>query len=306
MSTIIRTTRLTKQYGEQIAVHDLNMHVKQGEIYGFLGRNGAGKTTTIRMLLGLIKPTEGEIELFGQRLNAKPREILSRIGSMVEHPGFYENLTAYENLLINAKLMGVYKRNALEEALETVGLQEETKKLVGQYSMGMKQRLGIARAILHHPELLILDEPTNGLDPIGIKEMRKLIKSLAVERNITVLISSHILSEVEQLADQLGIIHEGKLLEEISIGELHKRNRKYIEFRVSNDNKAAMLLESQAGVHDYETHGDGLIRVYSRIGEQNKLNKMFVQNDIDVFKMTLHEDTLEDYFVKRIGGGTIG
>ncbi|NEZ41158.1 ABC transporter ATP-binding protein [Paenibacillus alvei] len=306
MSTIIRTTRLTKQYGEQIAVHDLNMHVKKGEIYGFLGRNGAGKTTTIRMLLGLIKPTHGDVEIFGERLTDKPKEILSRIGSMVEHPGFYENLTAYENLLINAKLMGVYKRNALEEALETVGLQEETRKLVGQYSMGMKQRLGIARAILHHPELLILDEPTNGLDPIGIKEMRKLIRSLAEERKITVLISSHILSEVEQLADQLGIIHEGKLLEEISIGELHQRNRKYIEFHVSNDNKAAMLLESQAGIHDYEIHDGGWMRVYSLVGEQYKLNKLFVQHDIDVYSMTVNEDTLEDYFVKRIGGGQIG
>lgn len=306
MSTIIRTTRLTKQYGEQTAVHDLNMHVERGKIYGFLGRNGAGKTTTIRMLLGLIKPTRGDVEIFGQRLTDKPREILSRIGSMVEHPGFYENLTAYENLLINAKLMGVYKRNALEEALETVGLQNETSKLVGQYSMGMKQRLGIARAILHHPELLILDEPTNGLDPIGIKEMRKLIKSLAEERNITVVISSHILSEVEQLADQLGIIHEGKLLEEISIGELHRRNRKYIEFRVSNDNKAAMLLEAQAGIHDYEIHDGGWIRVYALVGEQYKLNKLFVQHDIDVYSMTVNEDTLEDYFVQRIGGGKIG
>lgn len=234
------------------------------------------------------------------------KEILRRIGSTVSYSEFYENPTARENLLINAKLMGVYKKNAIEEALEIAGLQHETKKLVGQYSMGMKQRLGIARAILHHPELLILDEPTNGLDPIGIKEMRRLIKSLAEERSITILISSHILSEVEQLADRIGIIHAGKLLEEITFEELRKRNRKYLEFQVSNDNKAAMLLEKQFDIVDYEVLDEGKIRVYSHIGEQGKLNKAFVEHDIEVVKITMSEDRLEDYFIKLIGGGTIG
>ncbi|WP_409343199.1 ABC transporter ATP-binding protein [Paenibacillus sp. MBLB4367] len=305
-TTIIKTTGVTKAYGEQKAVDNLEMTVKQGQIYGFLGQNGAGKTTTIRMLLGLIKPTHGQIELFGESLQAKQKEILRRIGSVVEFSGFYENLTARENLLINAKLMGVHKRNAMEEALEIVGLQDETSKLVGKYSLGMKQRLGIARAILHHPELLILDEPTNGLDPIGIKEIRKLIKSLAVERNITILISSHILTEVEQLADHIGVIHKGKLLEEISFDELRKRNRKYLEFQVSNDNKAAMLLERHFQITDYEVHGEGNIRVYSHIGEQGKLNKLLVEHGIEVMKLTTSEDRLEDYFIRLIGGGTIG
>ncbi|WP_028544716.1 ABC transporter ATP-binding protein [Paenibacillus taiwanensis] len=306
MSSIIRTTNLTKLYGTKAVVDDLNVHVMQGQIYGFLGRNGAGKTTTIRMLLGLIKPTHGEIEIFGESLYTRQKEILRRIGSMVEHSGFYENLTARENLLINAKLMGVHKRNALADALEIVGLQHETSKRVGQYSMGMKQRLGIARAILHHPELLILDEPTNGLDPIGIKEIRKLITSLASERKITVLISSHILSEVEQLADYIGIIHEGKLLEEVSYEELRVRNRNYMEFKVSNDNKAAILLEQQCGIVDYEVHDEGHIRVYSQIGQQGRINQLFVEHGIEVSKITVSEDRLEDYFVKLIGGGTIG
>jgi len=179
INTIIKTTNLTKVYGNQKSVDNLNINVQQGEIYGFIGRNGAGKTTTIRMLLSLIKPTSGTIEIFGENLFQNQKDILSRIGSIVEVPGFYENLTAKENLLINAKIIGVHKKNAIEEALEIVGLQHETKKLVGKYSLGMKQRLGIARALLHYPELLILDEPTNGLDPIGIKEMRKLIHSLA-------------------------------------------------------------------------------------------------------------------------------
>ncbi len=303
---IIKTTNLTKVYGQQKSVDHLNITVNQGEVYGFLGRNGAGKTTTIRMLLGLIKPTSGQIELFGENLFKNQKGILRRIGSIVEVPGFYENLTARENLLINAKIIGVHKKNAIEEALEIVDLHHETKKLVGKYSLGMKQRLGIARALLHYPELLILDEPTNGLDPIGIKEMRILIQSLAKERNITIFVSSHILSEIEQLADHMGIIHEGKLMEEIAFENLRKRNRKYLEFQVSNDNKAAMLLESHFGISDYEVHDKGNIRVYSHLGNQGKLNKVFVENDIEVLKIKVSEDNLEDYFTKLVGGGAIG
>ncbi|PEB50207.1 bacitracin ABC transporter ATP-binding protein [Bacillus pseudomycoides] len=306
MNAIIKTTNLTKIYGKQKSVDNLNINVNQGEIYGFIGRNGAGKTTTIRMLLGLIKPTSGKIEIFGEDFFKNQKEILRRIGSIVEVPGFYENLTAKENLLINAKIIGVHKKNAIEEALEIVGLEHETKKLVGKYSLGMKQRLGIARALLHYPELLILDEPTNGLDPIGIKEMRKLIKSLAKERNITILISSHILAEVEQLVDHMGIIHEGKLLEETSLDALRKLNRKYLEFQVNDDNKATLLLEKQFHIFDYEVHDEGHIRVYSHFGQQGQINKLFVQNDIEVSKIMMSEDRLEDYFTKLVGGGTIG
>ncbi|WP_410985753.1 ABC transporter ATP-binding protein [Bacillus cereus] len=306
INTIIQTTNLTKIYGKQKSVDNLNINVNQGEIYGFIGRNGAGKTTTIRMLLGLIKPTSGKIEIFGEDFSNNQKEILRRIGSIVEVPGFYENLTAKENLLINAKIIGVHKRNAIEEALEIVGLEHETKKLVGKYSLGMKQRLGIARTLLHYPELLILDEPTNGLDPIGIKEMRKLIKSLAQERNITILISSHILAEVEQLVDRMGIIHEGKLLEEVSLDALRKTNRKYLEFQVNNDNKATMLLEKEFHIFDYEVHDEGNIRVYSHFGQQGQINRTFVQNDIEVLKIMISEDRLEDYFTKLVGGGTIG
>lgn len=258
------------------------------------------------MLLSLIKPTSGNIEIFGEDLFQNQKNILRRIGSIVEVPGFYENLTAKENLLINAKIIGIHKKNAIEEALEIVGLQHETKKLVGKYSLGMKQRLGIARALLHYPELLILDEPTNGLDPIGIKEMRKLIKSLAQERNITILISSHILAEVEQLVDRMGIIHEGKLLEEVSLDTLRKSNRKYIEFQVNNDNRATMLLENHLQIFDYEVHDEGNIRIYSHFGQQGYINRTFVLNDVDVLKMAMSEDRLEDYFTNLVGGGTIG
>jgi len=306
MSEIIKTTNLTKIYGQQKSVDHLNITVNKGEVYGFLGRNGAGKTTTIRMLLGLIKPSSGQIDIFGGSLFENQKEILRRVGSMVEVPGFYENLTARENLLINAKIIGIRKKNAIEEALELVDLHNESKKLVGKYSLGMKQRLGIARSLLHGPELLILDEPTNGLDPIGIKEMRRLIQSLAQERNITIFVSSHILSEIEQLADHMGIIHEGKLLEEVAFAELKNKNRKYLEFQVSNENKAVMLLENQFGIFDYEVHDEGNIRVYSHLGKQGKLNKVFVENDIEVLKINMSEDGLEDYFAKLVGGGAIG
>src|SRR5699024_1060288 len=178
--------------------------------------------------------------------------------------------------------------------------------LVGKYSFGMKQRLGIARALLHYPELLILHEPTNGLDPIGIKEIRSLIHSLARDRSITILLSSHILSEMGQLPDLMGLLHEEKLLEEIAFDKLRTRNRMYLEFQVSNDDKATMLLESHFGIYDYEVHDEGNIRVYSHLWKQGKLNKVFVENDIEVLKIKISEDNLEDYFTKLVGGGAIG
>ncbi|ASA26223.1 ABC transporter ATP-binding protein [Paenibacillus donghaensis] len=303
---MIRTVGLSKIYGQQKSVDNLNMTVRQGEIYAFLGRNGAGKTTTIRMLLGLIRPTAGQVELFGEPLTVRHKQNLSRIGSMVEIPGFYENLTARENLLINTRIMGTVRKNAIDEALELLDLHQQTRKLVGNYSLGMKQRLGIARALLHDPELLILDEPTNGLDPIGIREMRRLIRQLAHERKITILISSHILSEIEQLADRIGIIHEGRLLEEMDTAQIRSLSRRYLEFQVSDDNKAALLLEQHCGIMDYEVHPQGIIRIYSALDQQAQLNRLFVEQELDVYKLVMKEERLEDYFTKLVGGGTIG
>ncbi|MFB5677189.1 ABC transporter ATP-binding protein [Paenibacillus terreus] len=306
MEAVIRTQGLTKRYGSHTPVDHVNLTVRQGEIYGFLGRNGAGKTTTIQMLTGLVKPTSGQIEIFGDSLFANPKKVLRRIGSMIEVPGFYENLTAAENLQINARIMGIHKKNAIAEALEITGLQHETGKVVGNYSLGMKQRLGIARALLHYPELLILDEPTNGLDPIGIKEMRRLILHLAQERDITIFISSHILSEMEQLADRLGIIHGGKLLEELTMDELRSMNRKYVELQVSDDNRAVLLLEEHLGITDYEVQDGGVIRVYSHLDRISEINRELVRQGIDVMKLALSEDKLEEYFAKLVGGGPIG
>ncbi|MGF7185397.1 bacitracin transport system ATP-binding protein [Desulfitispora alkaliphila] len=306
MNAILKTINLSKHYGSQWAVHQLNMTVEKGEIYGFLGRNGAGKTTTIRMMLGLITPTEGQIEIFESNLKNNKKNILNRIGAIVEFSGFYPNLNAVENMEINARLMGIKKKQAIQEALEIVGLASEQTKLVGKYSLGMKQRLGIARAIVHHPELLILDEPTNGLDPIGIKEMRRLIKSLAEERDITILISSHILSEIEHLANRVGIIHQGVLLEEINMEKLKDANKRYLQVQVSNISKAVRLLETEFSISNYQVLDDEKLRIYDLGQSPAEINRMLVTNSVKVTELAMKQDNLEDYFVQLTGGGQIG
>ena len=239
---IIETENLTKKYGNQSSVSNLNIHVRQGRIYGLLGRNGAGKTTTMKMLLGLTTPTSGKIKIFGKNIRENEKEILPRIGSLIESPGFYPNLTATENLKIFADLRGLKDSKYIKGALELVNLPYRDKKLFSQYSLGMKQRLAIALAIMHNPELLILDEPINGLDPIGIAEVRSFIKELCDERGKTILISSHILSEISLLADDVGIIDHGKLLEEESLEELEAKNTKFIHFLVSDARQAAQII----------------------------------------------------------------
>ena len=226
--TVIKTKQLTKKYGTQTVVNKVGLHVQKGRIYGLLGRNGAGKTTIMKMILGLTPITSGSAEVFGREIGGNAKRIYSRIGAIIETPGFYPNLTGTENLEIFARLRGTAFPNAVKNVLEVVGLPYKDKKTFAHYSLGMKQRLGIANAILHDPELLILDEPTNGLDPIGIAEVREFIKALSVEHGKTILISSHILSEISVLADDIGIIDQGVLLEESSMRELEKRNGKYI------------------------------------------------------------------------------
>lgn len=203
---VIETKGLTKEYNGKRSVSDLNLHIKKGRIYGLLGRNGAGKTTTMKMILNLIDSSAGEVIVFGKSMKKYNKEILPRIGCLIESPGFYPNLTGTENLKIFAQLRGIPKRNAIKESLELVGLKYNDKKLFSQYSMGMKQRLAIALAVMHDPEILILDEPINGLDPIGIAEVRTFIRKLCTEKGKTILISSHILSEIELIADDIGII----------------------------------------------------------------------------------------------------
>ena len=302
---IIETKNLTKQYGSQKSVADLNIHVKRGRIYGLLGRNGAGKTTTMKMLLGLTKPTSGEVKIWGKSLQGNEKKLLPRIGSLIESPGFYPNLTGTENLRIFATLRGVPNNHAIKDALDLVGLSYKDKKLFSQYSLGMKQRLAIALAVMHDPELLILDEPINGLDPIGIAEMRNFIKNLSVERGKTILISSHILSEISLLADDIGIIDHGVLLEESSMEELEKKNRKYIQLQVSDIPKASLILERQFHVTDYAVQDEHNLRLYDTALDMAAINKALVVQDVAVISSQICNDTLEDYFKQITGGAGI-
>lgn len=299
---IIETRQLTKIYGEQTVVNKVDLHVQKGRIYGLLGRNGAGKTTIMKMILGLTSVTSGEVDVFGRNIKGNEKRIYPRIGAIIETPGFYPNLTGTENLEIFAKLRGTSKPNAVKESLEVVGLPYKDKKVFGKYSLGMKQRLGIANAILHDPELLILDEPTNGLDPIGIAEVRNFIKDLCMEREKTVLISSHILSEISLLADDIGIIHNGILLEENSLAELQKKNSKYILLQVSDTAKATLVLEQRLHVKDYSVQDTNTLRLYDTTLDMGEINKTLMLENISVISSQLCNDTLEDYFKKVTGG----
>ncbi len=298
----IQTNHLTKIYGRQKAVNAVNIHVEKGRIYGLLGRNGAGKTTIMKMILGLTSITSGEVRVFGKNIRGQEKRIYPRIGAIIETPGFYPNLTGTENLEIFAKLRGTSRPDAVKNALDVVGLPYKDKKLFSKYSLGMKQRLGIANAIMHDPELLILDEPTNGLDPIGISEMRDFIKSLSVDYGKTVLVSSHILSEISLLADDVGIIHNGVLLEESSMSELEMKNCRYILLQVSNIPKASLILERQFGLKDYSVQNDNVLRIYDTTLDMGEINKALVMQDVTVISSSVCTDTLEDYFKKITGG----
>ena len=299
---IIETKGLTKRYGEQVSVSNLDLHVQKGRIYGLLGRNGAGKTTTMKMLLGLTAPTSGTVTIFGRPLKGNEKRVLPRVGSLIESPGFYPNLTGTENLQIFARLRGLKSPNYIKGALELVNLPYRDKKRYAQYSLGMKQRLAIALAVMHDPELLILDEPINGLDPIGIAEVRDFIRALCDERGKTILISSHILSEIALLADDIGIIDHGVLLEEESLAELEQKNGKVLRFAVSNAPVAAQLLQQEMGVQAVTVENERDLTIRDLRLDTGAAVRRFVEAGLVVSDAHLYEDTLEGYF-KRITGG---
>lgn len=299
---VIETKNLTKQYGTQKSVVDLNIHVREGRIYGLLGRNGAGKTTTMKMLLGLTGPTFGEVTIWGKPLQSNEKELLPRIGSLIESPGFYPNLTATENLRIFATLRGIQNRSAIKNALDLVGLPYKDKKLFSQYSLGMKQRLAIALAVMHDPELLILDEPINGLDPIGIAEVRSFVRSLCMERGKTILISSHILSEIALLADDIGIIDHGVLLEEESLAKLEAKSDKHIRFIVSDTAQAAGILKGIFHENHFIIQDDYKMQVHNLDLPIEKIVTAFVEKGLEVSEAYICEESLEDYFKRATGG----
>ena len=300
---VIETRNLSKIYSKDTVVNSVDMHVEKGKIYGLLGKNGAGKTTTMCMLLNLTSPSSGEILLFGKNPGKYSTEVYSKIGSIIETPGFYENLTAYENLKVLAKLRGNYNPQNINLVLEMVNLENAKSKKFKDFSLGMKQRLGIAAAIMHTPELLILDEPINGLDPIGIKEIRTLLKRLTHEFGITILISSHILSEIENIADIIGFMDEGVLIEEISKEDLFKRLDKFVEFEVSDIDLACEILKKLELKENYDfiiDRNEGILRLYSRMELRDRFNAIFVNSGINVKKVNLCEENLENFFLRMI------
>lgn len=301
---IIETQNLTKSYADFTAVSNVNLHIPKGAVYGFLGPNGAGKSTTMKMFLGLTKPTSGSFTIDGKKYPEARVEILKEVGSFIEAPAFYGNLSGEENLEIVRKILGLPK-SSVSEALEIVGLTQFRKRLAKKYSLGMKQRLGLASALIGQPPILILDEPTNGLDPIGIAEVRNFIKNLSVECGKTILISSHILSEISLLADDIGIIDHGVLLEESSMEELEKKNRKYIQLQVSDIPKASLILERQFHVTDYAVQDEHNLRLYDTALDMAAINKALVVQDVAVISSQICNDTLEDYFKQITGGAGI-
>lgn len=298
MSYILQTSRLTKTIGGKDLVRDVDIHVKKGEIYGFLGPNGAGKTTVMKMIMNLWKPTMGTVTLFGKPLTPQSYEVLRRIGSIIEFPTFYEHMTGYENLRMHCEYMGYYQHGSVEQALEMLDLTEAAKTPVKNYSLGMKERLGIARAILCRPELLILDEPTNGLDPAGMKQIRELLRTLCAEQGTTIVVSSHILSEIESIADTIGIIHQGRMKKEIGLKEIEEMSLAYIELSVQNPERAAYVLSDKLGLSNFKVIDGGMIRIYDDSVTTEEIAKALALNEAAVISLGKKAETLEDYFLK--------
>lgn len=298
---VIRASNITKIYRDHKVLDDLSINIKKGDIYGFVGKNGAGKTTMIRVITGLVIPNNGQVELFG---HSEENEIIkqrSRIGVLIESPALYLNMTARENLELIRIQRGIPGTKCIDETLSLVGLKDIQKKKTKNFSLGMKQRLGIAMALLSDPELLLLDEPINGLDPIGIKEIRELLLKLNKERGTTILISSHILSELTHISNRYGFINDGKLIEEITASEFSNKCRTYIRLKISDSSDVSLILENELGIKDYEVFSDNIIRIYDEF-DGEKITLALAKHNIGVKEIMQMGESLEDYFTKLVGG----
>lgn len=299
---VLKTYNITKKYGEQLAVDNVNMTIKKGDIYGFIGQNGAGKTTLIRLITGLIHKSGGEIELLGANEENELNKARTMVGSLIESPSLYTNMTARENLEVSRLVRNIPGKKCIDEVLELVGLKDVEKKKVKNFSLGMRQRLGIANALMGNPKLLILDEPINGLDPMGIVEIRELLKKINKEKDMTILISSHILSELSELAKTYGIISNGKLIEEITAKQLSEKCRQYIDLKVDDTARAVILLERELGISDYEVLEDSNIKVFSNLDNVGEVNSLLSRSGIIVESISVKGENLEEYFMNKVGG----
>ena len=298
--SVIQTMGLSKRYKDRWAVDQLDLRVEQGDIYGFIGRNGAGKSTTLKLLCGLARPTQGEALIFGKPVRDSVAR--RRVGALIEQPGLYPDLSGRENLRLYAALLGLDSpERQVEEILKTVGLSPKEKKPVRHYSMGMKQRLGVALALLGGPDLLLLDEPINGLDPEGIREMRELLLRLNRERGLTILVSSHILGELSKIATRYGIIQDGRMVEQITAAELDQKCTDYLYLRTDQPQKAAALLEREFYLNRWEMRPEGGLRVYEAV-DVRAVGQTLALAGIAVEAMGLDREDLEGYFLERMGG----
>ncbi|GKX64996.1 ABC transporter ATP-binding protein [Inconstantimicrobium mannanitabidum] len=300
MEYVLRTTKLTKIFNGKDCVSDVNINIKKGEIYGLLGPNGAGKTTIMRMITNLIKPTAGEIEILGEKLTNESYEVFKRIGAIIEYPVFYDKLTARENLELHLEYLGYYDKSAIDKALKLVELEDTGSKKVKDFSLGMKQRLGIARAISTKPEFLILDEPINGLDPVGIRKVRELLKMLSREYGMTILLSSHILSEMEKIADTIGILDNTKLVKEVPVEAIRNANTEYVEIITSDLRKACYVLSNDLGISNFKLLDDDCIRIYDLNLSQNQISKALILSGVNIESILRKKSSLEDYFIKTL------
>jgi ABC-type multidrug transport system ATPase subunit len=292
---MIETRGLTRRFGKLVAVDDLSLRAPESCVYGFLGPNGAGKTTAIRMLLGLCRPDAGEVHLFGLPLAANRRSLMRRVGALVESPSLYPHLTGRENLEVTRRVLGA-PRELIDSALESTKLIQDAHRRVREYSLGMRQRLGLAIALLNKPELLILDEPTNGLDPAGIHEMRDLIRRLPGEFGVTVFLSSHLLSEVEQIASHIGIIHEGRFLFQGTLSELQAEQQTQLTLGVNQPDQAMRCLTVSGWSVQRRT--DGFLTVSAATTEEAaRINHQLISERIEVFHVSLTQASLEDIFL---------
>lgn len=295
---VLRTTKLTKIYGKHKAVNAVDMHVRKGDIYGFIGKNGAGKSTFMKMVAGLASPDEGEIELFGSHDVEKQR---MRVGSLIETPGLYYQMTAAENLEVLRRAYGITDKGIVEQMLVLMGLEDTGKKKVGKFSMGMKQRLGIAAALLRSPDFLILDEPINGLDPQGIRQIRELLVRLNREKNITMMISSHILGELSKIATAYGVIRDGELVEEFDTAELDRRCRRCRKLVVDNVEKAVNVLEEELHMKEFDVPDPSVIRIFERLDDISEINHRLLSAGVEINESYLEGQDLESYFMELTG-----
>lgn len=299
---ILSTKNLTKKYKNITALDQVNMQLKQGEIYGLVGKNGAGKTTLLRLITGQAFATDGEISLFGEGANGDLNRQRKRIGSIIETPSFYSYLSARQNLEYYRIQRGIPGKHCVEEALEEVGLSDTGNKPFKSFSLGMKQRLGLALALMNQPELLLLDEPINGLDPFGIVEIRNLLLRLNKEKNITILISSHILTELTNLVTSYGFINNGRMIKQLTSDELAKECKKYIELKVDKVEDMTALLETELKCTDYMVTPEYEIHIYEYLDQPSKISELAVKHHISLSSISVKDINLEKYFIQLVGG----